>query len=130
MSRSGWAWSGRWIEAEERLRAVEARLVRSGNVVRRGGDFDRWDMELRGRPLGSARILLCVEGLGGGAQLVRYRCSPVIRRMALVPILASGVLAVVAGIGGAYLMALIAATVGALVAAFSLVDSGAALGVV
>jgi hypothetical protein len=45
-------------------------------VVLRGGDFDRWDLELRGGLLGCVRILMAVEEHGGGKQLVRFRAWP------------------------------------------------------
>jgi O-antigen biosynthesis protein len=126
--RAGWAWSQSWLPPEEHLRAIEAELTSSGNTVRRGGDFDRWDLDMRDGPLGSARLLLCVEELGGGAQLIRYRSWPVIRRVALGMILAFGTLAVVAGVAGRYPIAAVAATIGISLAALSVVECGAALG--
>jgi len=42
----------------------------------RGGDYDRWDLELRGGLLGSVRVLMAVEEHGGGKQLVRFRTWP------------------------------------------------------
>jgi len=126
--RTSWSWCEHWVAPEERLGAVEAQLISSGNGVRRGGNFDRWDLELRDGPLGSARLLLSVEELGGGAQLIRYRCWPVIRRMALALLLACGALAAAAGVSGAYLMAAVSATVCVLLAALSIAECGAALG--
>jgi len=47
----------------------------------RGGDYDRWDLELRGGLLGSTRMLMAIEEHGGGKQLVKFRawprCAPV-----------------------------------------------------
>ena len=45
------------------------------NVVR-GGDIDRWDIQVRLGPLGSARLRVAVEEHGQGRQLVRYRVWP------------------------------------------------------
>jgi hypothetical protein len=42
--------------------------------VLRGGDFDRWDLEVPGGLFGSRRVLMAVEEHGGGRQLVRFRC--------------------------------------------------------
>jgi GT2 family glycosyltransferase len=126
--RAGWTWRERWVAPDERLRAIEARLISSWGVVRRGGNFDRWDLDLGGSPLGSARLLLCVEELGGGAQLIRYRCRPVIRRVALGLIATSGMVAAVAGMSGAYLTAAISAAAGVALSALSFVECGSALG--
>jgi O-antigen biosynthesis protein len=126
--RSGWAWSERWVDPEERLQAIETHLVSSGDVVRRGGNYDRWDLELQRTPLGSARLLLCVEGLGGGAQLTRYRCWPVMRRAAAALIVAFAAVAVLAGMGGAFPLAALAAAVGGILAGLAIAECGAALG--
>jgi glycosyltransferase involved in cell wall biosynthesis len=126
--RSGWAWSERWVAPEARLRAIEAHLVSSGNLVRRSGNFDRWDLDLRDGPLGSARLLLSVEELGGGAQLIRYRCWPVIRQATFVAILGFCALAVTAGVSGAHVAAAIMAAIAIAMAALSFGECGSALG--
>jgi glycosyltransferase involved in cell wall biosynthesis len=126
--RSGWAWSERWVAPEERLRAIEAHLVSSGSVVRHGGSFDRWDLDLRDGPLGSARLLVSVEEQGGGAQLIRYRCWPVIRRATLLAVVGIAALAITAWVSGAPVAAAITAAVGVAVAALSFVECGSALG--
>ena len=63
-----------WLESvEEGVKALKA-------VVLRGGDFDGWDLELRGGLLGSVRVLMAVEEHGGGNQYIRVkswpRCTP------------------------------------------------------
>jgi hypothetical protein len=126
--RSGWVWSERWIDPPDWLRAIEAQLISSGRVVRTGGGFDRWDLDLRDGPLGSARLLLSVEELAGGAQLIRSRCWPIPRRATLLAVLGLGALAATTGLLGAPVAAAIAATIGAVVAALSFVECGSALG--
>lgn len=69
-------WSEGWQGSEERLRSLEAALRKFGSVVRRGGDYDRWDLEVRGGPLSTVRILMAIEEHGGGRQLVRFRAWP------------------------------------------------------
>jgi O-antigen biosynthesis protein len=66
-------WSEEWRPADEWCRALENRLHREGLVVRRGGEYDRWDLAARSGPLGSTRILAAVEEHGHGRQLVRLR---------------------------------------------------------
>jgi hypothetical protein len=44
--------------------------------VRRGGDYDRWDLEVGRGILGGARTRLVAEEHGRGRQLVRVRAWP------------------------------------------------------
>jgi hypothetical protein len=69
-------WSEHWRAPDERLRAIEATLRADGAGVLRGGDSDRWDLEVRGGTLGAVRILMAVEEHGLGRQLVRFRTWP------------------------------------------------------
>jgi hypothetical protein len=69
-------WSERWQSSVERLRRVEAGLRMAGVPAFRGGEYDRWDLQVRGGALGAARLLMAVEEHGGGRQLVRLRIWP------------------------------------------------------
>src|SRR6266478_2444133 len=68
--RESWQAPAQWMETVERLVRV------AGATVLRGGDFDRWDLELRGGLLGSCRVRMMVEEHGAGRQLVRFRFWP------------------------------------------------------
>jgi hypothetical protein len=73
-------WSEQWKSAEDRLRQIEKTLrTLEANVVP-SGDYDRWDIEVRGGLLGSSRMRMAIEEHGGGKQLIRTRlwpkCSP------------------------------------------------------
>ncbi len=71
-------WSeSHWVSAEDRLRSFEGALRDSGAAVMRGGSYDRWDLEIRGGLLGSARLLMVIEEHGDGKQYVRIRLWPV-----------------------------------------------------
>jgi hypothetical protein len=71
-------WSEKnWRGPEERLKALEFAMRDSGAVVVHGGDFDRWDLEVRGGMLGRVRVQLVIEEHGDGKQLVRMRAWPV-----------------------------------------------------
>ncbi len=69
-------WFEQWQSGENRLEAVEKSLRLEDALVLRGGDFDCWDLEVRGGLLGTARLLMGIEEFGGGKQLVRYRIWP------------------------------------------------------
>ncbi len=69
-------WSEEWRSSIDWLESLEWSLKGLKRVVRRGGDYDRWDLELRGGLLGAARVLMAVEEHGGGKQFVRFRAWP------------------------------------------------------
>jgi GT2 family glycosyltransferase len=69
-------WSERWRAAHERLQSLESTLRSDGACVLRGGDFDRWDLEVRGSIFGAARLRMAVEEHGLGRQLARFRVWP------------------------------------------------------
>jgi O-antigen biosynthesis protein len=94
--RTHWLWSERWQAPGERLQAIESALRASGAAFRRGGALDRWDLEVRGGILGSARTLMAVEEHGAGRQLVRLRVWPrwsSIPSMLILPLLAVAITA-------------------------------------
>jgi O-antigen biosynthesis protein len=69
-------WSERWESPHDRLTRLWAYLRLERAAVRSGGNFDRWDIQVRAGPLGSARIRLGVEEHGQGKQLLRFRVWP------------------------------------------------------
>ena len=83
-----------------RLAIIEEGLRADGVAPVLGGDFDRWDLEVRGGFFGCARLRLAVEEHGGGRQLARFRLWPRIGRLGIVPCSAPATVALVAGIDG------------------------------
>lgn len=73
-------WSQEWRSQIAWLESVEKGVRSLRAVIMRGGDFDGWDLELRGGLLGSVRMLMAVEEHGGGNQFIRIkswpRCTP------------------------------------------------------
>lgn len=69
-------WSEQWRSPEEYLRAVDEALKEDGAIVNQGGDFDRWDLEVRGGILGRARALMTVEEHGAGRQQLLFKIWP------------------------------------------------------
>lgn len=69
-------WSERWLAPEARLEGIEAALRGQRALTRRGGDYDRWDLEVLGGMLGGTRALTTVEEHGAGKQLTRVRMWP------------------------------------------------------
>jgi hypothetical protein len=69
-------WSEQWQCPLARLQAIEETLRTEGTSGSRGGDYDRWDLEVRGGLFGAARLLAATEEHGAGRQLVRFRLWP------------------------------------------------------
>jgi glycosyltransferase involved in cell wall biosynthesis len=69
-------WSESWRSLESWVGSLEETLRESGAVIVCGGDFDRWDLDLRAGLFGRARILTAIEEHGHGRQLVRLRVRP------------------------------------------------------
>jgi GT2 family glycosyltransferase/membrane protein implicated in regulation of membrane protease activity len=110
-------WFERGAGYDVRLRALERALRARGAVVLRGGDFERWDFEVRGGTFGRVRVATTTEEHGGGRQLMRVRCVP----RAAVGTWLVAVPAVLAGLAAAMLSA-----AAILVGVRVIVDTGAA----
>ena len=96
-------WSERWHAPDERLRSVEASLRAAGTVVFRGGDYDPWDLEVRGGMFGAARLCMALEDHDAGKQLVRFRTWPICAPMGIVLTLVFSALSTGAALDHAWL---------------------------
>jgi GT2 family glycosyltransferase len=119
LPRTRTAWSERWQSSDERLERIEAELQRTGGAILKGGDYDRWDLQVRGGLLGVARMRMAIEEHGGGRQLIRVRSWPKWSRVGLVATLWFGLLSAAAALNGELLTS---AILGA-VALFTVVSS-------
>ncbi len=100
-------WSEHWQSADEKLRFIEKSLREAGACVLRGGDFDAWDLEVRGGMLGSARTLMAIEEHGGGKQLARLRVWPKYSATGLALTTLFAVLSAIAALSEAWIAAVI-----------------------
>jgi GT2 family glycosyltransferase len=69
-------WSESWHSTNDWLLSLENPLEAEGAGVFRGGDFDSWDLEVRGGVLGSTRLRLLAEEHGANRQFIRIRAWP------------------------------------------------------
>ncbi len=122
------AWCEEWQSLDDRLRGIEADLIASGATVRRGGDYDRWDLEVRGGPLAGVRILVTIEEHGAGQQLVRLRSWPQFSRVGAVAIVIFGAIAAIASADEGWIPSLALAVLGGAMAARMLAEAAAAGG--
>lgn len=89
-------WSERWRAAEQWVREVEAALLGHISTVFAGGNFDSWDLRIRGGLFGGARCQIAVEEHGAGKQLVRMRVWAYVPGPVLVLLIGSTALALLA----------------------------------
>ncbi|MGI8622214.1 MAG: glycosyltransferase, partial [Solirubrobacteraceae bacterium] len=122
-------WSEGWSDPADWVRAAETALAASDVVVRRGGDFAPWDLEIRGGTLAGVELTTLVEEHGEG-QLVRMRSRPLWSRPALAIVGALGALATTAGLDGALFAAVVLAALAAALAARIVVEASSATAVV
>jgi O-antigen biosynthesis protein len=121
-------WSETWHPLESWVTALEDALMRSQTVLIRGGDFDRWDLDLRGGLFGRARILTAIEEHGDGRQLVRFRVWSRPTRVGSLSSALLASLAIAAAFGGApHAAAVLGLLLGAVVSA-TILDCARATG--
>lgn len=125
--RSNDLWSEKWRSREERLSELETRLRDAGACVLRGGDFDGWDLEVRGGMLGAARVLTTVEEHGAGRQLVRARTWPRVSTPGLSVALLVAALSGLAAWDGAWTVAIVFAVCALIITARTLMECGTSL---
>jgi hypothetical protein len=90
-------WSETWRPTDAWMRDVERELEKADAIVARGGDYDDWDLRIRGGLLANARLSMAVEDHSGGKQLLRFLTS--FHPTRLLPILSTA--AVIVGIAAA-----------------------------
>jgi O-antigen biosynthesis protein len=94
----------------------------------RGGDFDRWDLELRGGLLGKGRILTALEEHGHGHQLVRFGFRPRPTQGAVLLVALFAIAAVAAALAGAFAAASVLGLLLALVLGLTAIECARAAG--
>jgi glycosyltransferase involved in cell wall biosynthesis len=120
-------WTEHWRDPNERLKSLEADLRNAGAYVRRGGDYDRWDLEVRTGLLGSARLLMAVEDHGAGNQFVRLRLWPKCSLLGLLAIVLFASLSAAALFDDAWMASAILGLMSVFIAIYSLRSCGSAV---
>jgi O-antigen biosynthesis protein len=121
--KTTWIWSEEWLSPETRLARAEETLRADGVPAETGGDFDRWDLEVRGGLFGCARLRMVSEEHGNGKQLVRFRLWPRVTKLAFGVVVGSLVLAAVARLGEKGLQLVVFAGLASLVALRALIET-------
>lgn len=121
------AWCKRWQDPSARLAALEKALKDRGAVVRRGHEFARWDLELRGGLIGLVRIRQFTADLAHSAQYVQYQATPRFSLLGAVPFVLFVFLSAASSYEGHLLLAGSAWIVAALIAVLGLRELSAAM---
>jgi hypothetical protein len=120
-------WSEEWHASEAWLGELEARLRGAQAAVRRGGDYERWDLETRVGALGAARLRLGIEEHDAGRQMTRWRMWPRPSTPATIAAALLAALALGAALDHAWLAALLLGAASGLLAWRVAADCGRAL---
>jgi hypothetical protein len=118
-SFKGTIWSEKWRAPEDWLQSINKQLQQHQVPVLTGGDFDEWDLELRGGLFGSARTLMAIEEHGGGKQLLRFRLRPKFSLAGKTLSAASFMLGIAAVLDGAWIVGLFLSLLGGLLLVYA-----------
>ncbi len=66
-------WSEEWHPVDKWLSAIENKLIAFRSRVKRGGDFDDWDLQASNGLFAKSKGILTIEEHGGGKQFLRFR---------------------------------------------------------
>jgi glycosyltransferase involved in cell wall biosynthesis len=122
-------WSAQWQAPRERMENLESAIRKSGVVVVHGGEYDRWDLEVRSGLLAAVRLLMTVEEHGDGRQMFRYRLSPRYKATAAVTFLPTALLTIWAALDGGWTVATVLGVLSVFLALYSMVECGLAIAV-
>lgn len=120
-------WTESWVDPNQMLTRHELQLRDIGTWLRDGGDYDRWDLELRGGICGGVRVLMAVEEHGQGQQFFRFKAWPTIPGVLLALM---GILAGTAGVlmwGGFAEISVLLLVVATVLGVRAFFDAGAAM---
>jgi len=73
VSETATVWSETWRASDVWLRDIECALEKTGAIAGRGGDYDDWDLYVRGGLLAGARLSMAVEDHARGTQNLHFR---------------------------------------------------------
>src|SRR6266571_3747681 len=121
-------WRDKREPAEATLSRLEHKSQAMGLLVRSGGDFDSWDLEIRQGILGGVRMLLAVEEHAPGKQLLRFKLSQTYSRLALALCVVFAVMSAAALSYGAWAQSIISGLGAILIVARTLTDSASSTG--
>ena len=120
-------WSETLRTNETWLSDIENELRVETVPVRRGGNFDTWDLEVRGGLFGKGRLVMAIEEHGCGKQLAHFRVWPSWNGLQIATVAVMTGLTIAASVGGAWAAATLLAGLTGIVIYTALRDASAAI---
>jgi GT2 family glycosyltransferase len=120
-------WYDSWLAPRDRVARIESAARLAGARIERGGPYARFDLEIAGGAVASARLLVSVEEHGRGRQLMRCRVWPRLAPAAAAGISLLSLLVVAVQATGHAVLAPVLAGVVATIAAVAAWESGVAV---
>ena len=121
-------WRDEWRDPRETLKDLQTKLRDSGTIVKSGGDYDRWDLEVREGRFGGCRLLLATQSYGTGKQLLRYRIVPRYSGIVLAVCALFAVISIGAWMSGNWIPSMVSGFLAGLLIARTILDAGFAAG--
>jgi glycosyltransferase involved in cell wall biosynthesis len=100
-------WSENWKVPDKLIQSIKAAIIKQGVAVKQGGDFDRWDLEIRGGLFGAVRLQMAVEEHGAGKQLVRFHTWTIVSPTTLLIVILFALLSLLAASDQVWLVAVL-----------------------
>ena len=119
-------WFERWRSFPDRLTTLEAALRSTGARVRRGGAFDRWELDARAGAVGGVRLRAVLEEHGRGRQLLRVRLSPHVPRAGRLAMALAATGLAASALAGSWMTALVMGSLLVLLALGAVAECGRA----
>ena len=119
-------WRDQRESLEVTLENLQRQLRDANAVVLAGGDYDRWDLEVRGGLFGGGRLLTAVEEHAPGKQFLYFRVTPKYYSFAILLGTVSALMSTIAGLSGALIPSATWALMAILVAIRAFGDAGSA----
>ncbi len=127
-ARSFSLWSEEWKPLSGWIASLESAFKQRGAVVSRGGDYDRWELQIRDGTAGAVSVRIVNEDHAAGKQLLRLRCWPHGSRAAVIFAGLFGALAIFAAADGSWAVGSILGAFACLSGMSILRDCGTAMG--
>ncbi len=108
-------WSEEWKPAEDWLSLMENNLKTLRTRVRRGDEFDAWDLQVSNGLFAKSRCLLTIEEHGMGKQYLKLKCKTVPSLSGFILPIALSVLSIFALFNGEWIISSITGLIGLLI---------------
>lgn len=108
-------WSEEWKSAEEWLTYIEKNLKSLRTRVKRGDEFEAWDLQVSNGLFAKSRCLLTIEEHGMGKQFLKLKCKPAPSLSGFIIPIALSILCFITLFNGEYIIGIFTGSIGFLI---------------